>query len=99
MFGDKTMEAFTPSEIGEDELLEMQVEALVELRQTIEYAIHTIENYEPNCCGMACNCYENAQQDLKNALTTLDESGFDYLNGSIQFKIVSECGNEFVDRV
>jgi hypothetical protein len=95
MFGDKTMEAFTPSEIGEDELLEMQVEALVELRQTIEYAIHTIENYEPNCCGMACNCYENAQQDLKNALTTLDESGFEYVDNSIQFKKLSECNNEY----
>jgi hypothetical protein len=49
----------------------------------IDYIIGLLEDYEGDCCGMACSCYDNMLIDIQNCQDQLRVLGYSYRHGQL----------------
>ena len=54
-----------------------------EIVANIDDIIGQLENYEGDCCGMACSCYDNLLIDIQNYQDELKVLGYKYRNGQL----------------
>ena len=65
---------------------EMKVATVWSVREivaNIDDIIGQLENYEGDCCGMACSCYDNLLIDIQNYQDELKVLGYTYRNGQL----------------
>lgn len=86
-----------------------KIERLNDLLLTIQSAEMYFDNTDSDCCGHACDCYENNKTDLADAYEKLSAMNFVFVDGElyevtyVDGKLVStkvrhccECGSAYV---
>ena len=48
-----------------------------------ELEMYFEDNAGRDCCGQACDCYDNNRSDLTDAYTRLNAAGFMYVEGDL----------------
>lgn len=55
-----------------------------EIVANINDIVGQLENYEGDCCGMACSCYDNLLIDIQNCQDELKVLGYVYRHGELR---------------
>lgn len=55
-----------------------------EIVANIDDIVGQLENYEGDCCGMACSCYDNLLIDIQNCQDELKVLGYVYRHGELR---------------